>query len=233
MILFGYDDRDVRQPRLLDPFPLASSTMSQAEAAGLNEWVAAKLKPEMLWTHEIEQVGEAWRFHSLTYPALRDIAHYLSPYLRHEIGYALRILSNDYGGKREVTASDQLREALQNTADMFLLSVGVDWHIRDAYKPHIKRAYDIHFSSILGPRPRQPHRDIRGLDGVLRALNNAQSIKMTNDWEDIANMGHGLEYMMQKTGQRGGEVEIVAMPDPLPPNVGTPVRASFFGMRIR
>src|SRR5690606_9329361 len=64
----------------------------------------------------------------LQFKTLENFLLNLNDSLRHEIGYALMVLANDTEASG---GSTEFREALWNTGHMFLLSLGIKWHLKE------------------------------------------------------------------------------------------------------
>lgn len=221
ILLFGYDTRGDKQPAVLAPFPLGKTD----EHEKLNDYITGLLKPE--FAKLFERPEEDLRF-----PSLYDLGPYLSPYMRHETGYAFLMLSEEKGG--EAGSPKKLREALRNTGNIFLMSVGVRWHMNSMEEIELTEVYRDYFEQLWGSAPQKVHRDIEGTNLQLKAMEQRGKVdvKMSQDWPDIADMGHGPEYMMMRTAKKGGTFEIVAVGGGIPPNYGTPIGASYLALRF-
>ena len=221
VILFGFDTRDEKEPVVITPFPLGKTDIHEQ----LNDDVTNLLRPELAKLLDSPE-------DNLRFPSLYDLGQYLSPYMRHEIGYSLLML----GEKQESDAGSpkRLREALRNTGNIFLMSTGVRWHMNSMDEIKLEQTYHYYFEQMWDSAPNTPHESIRGTDLWLKTMEQRgrTEIKMTQDWPDIADLGHGLEYMMMRTAKKGGSFEMVAVGGGIPPNYGTPIGASYMALRI-
>ena len=221
VILFGFDPRDEQETPLLTPFPLGKGETNEE----LSEWMTGILRPDFAKQFSLSE--EILRF-----PTLYDLAPYFSPYMRHEIGYSLLMLAEEEA--TEAGRPRSLRDALRNTGNIFLMSVGVRWHMNSVDEILLEEQYNQYFEQFWGKAPKKAHRNIEGTDLLLRAMEQRgwAHIKMSQDWPDIADMGHGLEYMMMRTAKKGGLFEVVAVGGGIPPDYGTPIGAGYLALRF-
>jgi hypothetical protein len=55
---------------------------------------------------------------------------------------------------------------------------------------------------------------------------------MVQDWDDISEVGHALTYILQRVGsKKDGVAEVVAVGGEVPPNYGTPIGTTWFGLK--
>lgn len=223
VLLFGYDIREEQDLPILTPFPLGETESHQE----INNFITQLLKPELA---EINKVDKK----DLRFPSLYEMGPYLDPYMRHEIGYSMLSLSQEKGGASG--SPKKLRAALRNMGNIFLMSTGVHWHINSDEDLYLEAIYDEYFEPMWGSAPTEPKdQRVKDMDLWLRAMKNrgASNIRMTQDWPDIADLGHGLPYMMKTTAERGGKFEIVAVGGGIPEDYGTPIGASYMALHIK
>lgn len=223
VVLFGFDPRNPGDPPILAPFPLRSTTVSAEQLLGMNQWLTATVAPEYARRFGVNE-------EELRFPSLFDIGPTLSPYLRHEIGYSFLLLSES--PDENVHTSSPFREALRNTGNIFLLSVGVGWHVNSGERQGLEEVYQQYFEQLFGTTPKDPHPDIAATNIQLQALKHALEVDMTQDWPHIAGLGHGLEFMIHLVYKRGGKFNIVGVGNGIPENYGTPIGVSYLSIEV-
>lgn len=218
VMLFGYHEDDQGNPPLLAPFPLRGTTVSATEE---DQWLTEQLKP--VYAERLNVDPETLRF-----PALRDFGKYISPYMRHEIGYGLMNLAEE---ESALPPSDRMKAALLNTGNMFLLSLGIQWQIDPKAIQELRDAYAGHFAEMLGPIPQQIPADVSYMNDALFQMRDAVSIRAAvGEMTEIFDLGHGFTYTAKQVAKRGGTTEIVHGPR-VHPYAGPPVGASYLGIR--
>jgi len=222
VVLFGVDPQEQRNPALLTSFPLFKK---DPDHANTNTLITNMLRPEYQEKFGIKK--------ELRFPTFEKIAPALSPHIRHEIGYSLLMLAMnpDHEGAEKPT---RLKEALRNSGNLFLMSAGVRWHMNPPEQNSLERIYREEMQPLWGRAPTEAHSSVRGTDMQLRAMKQSDgaTILMSQDWRDIADMGHGLEYMMLINKLNGGLNQIVGVGSGIPKTYGTPIGAGYLEMRI-
>lgn len=222
LLLFGFHEKDQGELPMLMPFPLKEE---DNDAAKLNGWLTEKLKPVYAEQFNIDE-------NVLRFPLLRDLGPILSPYMRQEIGYALMSLALETDTNQLFPPSERMQKALLNTGNMFLLSVGVRWQVAPRQLAELTEAYNRYFAQTLGPIPEKVDKDIEAVDALLRVFKDKIEVKAAlGDMTELFDLGQGGTYMLHQIALRGGRVEIVHGPR-VPVDYGTPVGASFMGLKI-
>lgn len=223
ILLFGYDPQEMDGVKpIITPFPMGKTPGHER----LNNWLTDVLRPE--YARSLQTEEERLRF-----PSFHEMAPYLNPYMRHEMGYSLLILAEEE--PTEAGRPEGFERALRNMGNIFLMSTGVYWNIEPEEQQTLTEIYSRHFEQVWGPAPSEvKDQRVKAADIWLRVMKDTVEVKYHQDWPDIADLGHGLEYMMLRVAKRGGKdsFQILATGGGIPPNYGTPIGASYDLIRI-
>lgn len=224
--LFGWTEgTDYKGMPLLDPFPIIKG-IGKRNAAKFNQLLTELLPAEFAKINGVSVDG-------LRFPLLQKSAELVTPRLRHEMGYALLLEAKNRAQQR---TPQKFRQAMTNTGNLFLRSVGVDWWSKKKDKAAIEVAYNEQFRGLWGDLP--PLFDPQRSGGihtefemVLRQLDlmrQARTIQATADFEEIAELGHGFTYIVKHVAAK---TELVFGPR-WASTRSTPVGASWVKMEI-
>ena len=198
--LFGWTEgnSDKGMP-LLVPFPMIEG-IGKRKSAMVNQQLTELLPAEFAKINGVS-------VDILRFPLLQDSAELLTARLRHEMGYALLLEAKS---KSKEPAPAKFRQAVTNTGNLLLRSVGVDWWSREKDKPAIEAAYNEQFRSLWGDLPPLFDPELSGgidteFEMVLRQLDlmrRARTIQATADFEEIAELGHGFTYIAKHVAEK-------------------------------
>lgn len=215
VIPFVYDLRDESEFPLLKTLPLQKPELESLVELGKDALDKVPYLPlvaledanklEPLIAEQFNVTTEELKFASSS----EDIPLYL----RHEMGYHLLRLAEENGS---IDTPERLRDAMSNTGNMFLLSVGVNQWIPRATRRAFKNAYNESFASTLGKLPLfgRPAAYKTGMiefiDRQIGFLMEAkENVQMATSSYDLAELGEGGLYAFTKLAQKGVYVEIV------------------------
>lgn len=163
-----------------------------------------------------------------SFPSFYDLGRVLSPYIRQEIGYGLMSLSLEAEG--QLPPSERMQQALHNTGNMFLLSLGINWQTDPAQLQTLVDAYNTYFAETLGQIPEGVNQAVKVTDDILRRFRDVVEVRAAlGEMTELFDLGHGVTYMFRQAHRQGANIEIVHGPR-VPVDYGTPVRTSYMGL---
>ncbi len=218
---FAFDLRDGNEIPLLRGLPLrqtedlptADNLLAQIQQ-GINVVEEQPYLPVAIMTHREGDVLEknfAQAFgvdrENLRVTRVAD----LSPHLRHELGYHLLTLADN----RRKIMPEKLRQALRNTGNTLLMSVGVDRWIDPSEKTALIEAYNKRCAQELGElqfkgrkRRLKPHPDIEALNAYLELPTKAKGSFKTIEHPATLER-EGFFYTVSQLAKRGVRVQII------------------------
>lgn len=224
--LFGWSEgANYKRMPLLKPFPMYTG-IGKRKAAKITQLMTELLPAKFAQINGVET-------EALGFPLLKDSGEFLNPSLRHEMGYALLLEAKLRAKER---TPRKFKQAMTNTGNLLLRSVGVDWWSKKRDKPVIEDAYNEMFRDLWGDLP--PLFNPESFGGmhteftmVLRQLGlmrQAVTINSNFDFEEIAELGHGFTYIAKHVARK---TELVFGPR-WASTRSTPVGASWLKMGI-